>query len=481
MDLQESITQLQQFRAELYQLLPARADALLDLLDALASSPNARSVVELSLSSLFRREYSSVYDGIDACFQASGVETAVADRRAWEQELSRLIGRYLPAPQQRSFWLLGTDTVPVPRPFARTLEDRSYVYHPNPVASQTPVTIGHPYSVVAVLPEKEQPDDPPWVVPLLVRRVASGETATGVGANQLLGLLEDEQQPFHDELCVHVGDSRYSGVDYLGSVGASPNLVTVVRVAENRVFYRAFQEDPEARGQGHPRWYGARFDLKEATTWGDPDETAETTWTTKRGRTLRVQLQAWHNLLMRGTRAQPMHRSPFTLIRAVVLDEQGRRVFKRTLWLIVLGDRRGEVSLIAAWESYGQRFDLEHYFRLGKQRLLLARFQTPDVEHEENWVTLVQLASVQLWLGREIAGVRLRSWERYLPRRRSGVASPSQVQRDWERIIRLMGTPAQAPKRRGKSPGRAKGASPGRRPRPPVVKKPRRIRSTAAH
>jgi hypothetical protein len=176
-----------------------------------------------------------------------------------------------------------------------------------------------------------------------------------------------------------------------------------------------------------------------------------------------------------------MHRFPLTLIRVVVLDEQGQRVFKRTLWLIVLGERRGEVSLIAAWEAYGQRFDLEHYFRFGKQRLLLARFQTPEVAHEENWLTLGQLATVQLWLGREIAGVRLRSWERYLPRRQSGVASPSQVQRDWERIIRLIGTPAKAPKRRGKSPGRAKGASPGRRPRPPVVKKPRRIRSTAAH
>jgi len=125
MDTQEKIAQLQQFRAELYQLLPARADALLDLLDALASRPQARSPVELSLSSLFRREYSSVYDGIDAFFQARAPETAAEERRAWEQELSRLIGRYLPAPQQRSFWLLGTDAVPVPRPFARTLEDRS--------------------------------------------------------------------------------------------------------------------------------------------------------------------------------------------------------------------------------------------------------------------------------------------------------------------------------------------------------------------
>jgi len=130
---------------------------------------------------------------------------------------------------------------------------------------------------------------------------------------------------------------------------------------------------------------------------------------------------------------------------------------------------------VEAWEAYGQRYDLEHYFRFGKQRLLMAAYRTPDVEHEENWLTLVQLATVQLWLAREWAGIRLRPWERYLPQCTSGVASPSQVQRDWERIIRQIGTPARLPKRRGKSPGRAKGTQPGRRQHQPVVKKGKKV------
>jgi len=45
MDAQKTISQLQQFRQELYLLLPWRRDALLDLLDALSSSPSARSPV----------------------------------------------------------------------------------------------------------------------------------------------------------------------------------------------------------------------------------------------------------------------------------------------------------------------------------------------------------------------------------------------------------------------------------------------------
>jgi hypothetical protein len=471
MDTQKTISQLQQFRAELYQLLTTRPDALLDLLDAVSGRPDARSVVELSLSPLFRRGYSSITDAIDAFFQASQPDRAVAERQALNRDLARLIGRYLPTPQRRRFWLFGVDVVPVARPFARTLPDRAFVYQPNPVGSNKPVTMGHAYSVVAFLPEKGQPDDPPWVVPLGVRRVQSHDTARVVGVEQLQALLDDDTQPFHEGFCVQVADSAYSGAGYLGPLGRQPNLVIVTRAADNRVFYRQASADPEASGAGHPTWYGTPCDLKDHATWGTPDDTAETTFTTQRGRTYRVQLLGWHNLLMRGKQTLPMHRYPFTLLRAVVLDEQGQPVFHRALWLLVFGARRGDLSLVEAWDAYRQRYDLEHFFRFGKQRLLLAAYQTPDVEHEENWLTLVQLASVQLWLGRDLAGIQLRPWERYLPQRASGAAAPSQVQRDWERIIRQIGTPAQPPKRRGNSAGRATGTRPGRRPRQPVVKK----------
>ena len=39
--------------------------------------------------------------------------------------------------------------------------------------------------------------------------------------------------------------------------------------------------------------------------------------------------------------------------------------------------------------------------RFGKQRLLMTQFQTPDVEHEENWIQFVLLAYVQLWAAKD--------------------------------------------------------------------------------
>jgi len=85
---------------------------------------------------------------------------------------------------------------------------------------------------------------------------------------------------------------------------------------------------------------------------------------TKRGRKLTVEMQSWDNLLMRGTRDYPMHKSPFTLIRTVVTDENGKRVFKRPMWLTVIGERRDQLSLIEVWHAYRQRYDVEHFFRL---------------------------------------------------------------------------------------------------------------------
>ncbi|MBU1880075.1 MAG: transposase [Chloroflexi bacterium] len=374
---------------------------------------------------------------------------------------------------------MGTDVVPVPRPYAPTLGDKTYVYQPNAVAGNKPVTIGHAYSLTSCLPEKATAD-PPWVIPLVLRRVTSTEKATVVGAAQLQALLTDEQQPFHQDLCVHVADSAYSAAEFLGRVGPLTNLISVTRTPENRVFYRQFGAATEAAPAGHPRWYGERFALKDAATWGPPDETATTQILTRHGHAYTVELQGWHNLLMRGKRGLPMHQHPFTLIRAVIRDEHGQPVFKRALWLIVLGEQRASLSLVDAWAAYRQRYDLEHYFRFGKQRLLLAAYQTPVVEHEENWLYLVQLATVQLWLARELVEAQLYPWERYLPPRATDAAAPSQVQRDWARIIRQVGTPAQAPKRRGKSSGRAKGTRVGRRPRQRVVKKTARTRRKAA-
>ena len=165
-----------------------------------------------------------------------------------------------------------------------------------------------------------------------------------------------------------------------------------------------------------------------------------------------------------------MHLHPFTLIQIQVTDEMGKTVWK-PMWLSVFGQRRHQLTGAQSWQAYRQRYDLEHFNRFGKQKLLMNSFQTPEVEREENWVQLSLLAYVQLWAARDLAVNLPRPWERYLPSSVNGHVTPSVVQRDFTRIISQIGTPAQSPKRRGKSLGRTAGESQPPRPRHQVVKK----------
>jgi DDE superfamily endonuclease len=455
---------LVQFRHRLYQNFTNRADTLMELVDALCSTPSARSVVELCLAPCFRRTYTTLYK-------------ALAEW-TWDQgQLAHLLSPFLPRPQERSFWLLGVDVTPQPRPFAQTLVDRALVYQPNPVAGNTPVTIGHQYSSVALLPEGRAHCSPSWVVPLSTARVASEDDKEGVGAAQIDALLQDRALPFHDAFCVEVADSKYSKPAYLHAHRRHANLVTIVRVASNRTFYREAQGANSRAGAGHPRWYGARFALGDPSTWPPSDTHALTQHVSRRGKRYRVEIQLWHNYLMRGQRKPellPMQRYPFTLVRIVFYDQAGREAFGRPLWLIVVGQRRHELNAFEIYHAYGRRYDLEHFFRFGKQHLLLANFQTPDTEREERWWQLAHLAYAQLWLAREVVEALPRPWERNLPSIQTRQISPSLAQRDFGRIIRQIGTPAQPPKPRGISAGRRLGIRLPPRPRQQVVVKGRK-------
>lgn len=72
--------------------------------------------------------------------------------------------------------------------------------------------IGHAYSHLALFPGEINVNDPPWAVPMIVRRARSDEKATSVGAEQIGVLIKYEMLPFHEEVCVHVADSVYGAV-----------------------------------------------------------------------------------------------------------------------------------------------------------------------------------------------------------------------------------------------------------------------------
>jgi hypothetical protein len=103
------VQRFQEWREQLYNSLGFRRETLLELLDSLSSNQQASTVVELSLNPLFRRDYNSLYKGIQEFFPQPTSEK-------YEAQVNRLleaVSLTIPTSKSRHFNLLGIDTTPL--------------------------------------------------------------------------------------------------------------------------------------------------------------------------------------------------------------------------------------------------------------------------------------------------------------------------------------------------------------------------------
>jgi hypothetical protein len=157
--------QLKQFRQGVYTLLGNAKDALFDLMDAVLVTRNVYSFVELSVSPVFRRQWSSIYE-------------AVEDSKPPREALMRLYIEQLPQIEQL---VLAGDHTAWSRLEAVTLKERTYEHQVQPLSGAKPVTVGQGYSTLAWIPETEGS----WALPLLHERITSFENPIDKAAAQL--------------------------------------------------------------------------------------------------------------------------------------------------------------------------------------------------------------------------------------------------------------------------------------------------------
>ncbi len=158
------IAQFRSFRQHLRGLFKSYSDSIIDLIDAKKSNSNgAYSPVELSISPLFERTYSSIYKAIEKSFNFNDDKKK---KRKKLKNLTRLIAEVTPQPEKRPFYLFATDTTPHPRPYSPTLPERGYIHQSNTVAGNKPIGVGHTFSFVSLMPEKNSQKSAPWSIPL---------------------------------------------------------------------------------------------------------------------------------------------------------------------------------------------------------------------------------------------------------------------------------------------------------------------------
>ena len=227
--LEEILPMFKHFRDRVYHFFPSRRDAAMDLVDSLSSNRTASSVVELSLSPLHRRNYCSITRVLDE-YMSKDVIVAGQQKR----ELTNLLSSACPSMQQRRFHLFAVDCTPEPRVFSPTLEDRSYVYAPNTIYGNKPITLGHKYSITVYLPEKA--NAPPWLIPLACTRIDSTKNSERVGMEQIAACIQS-QSDFTNQLSVSLGDSAYNNSLCLSIAKNNVNQIHISRSRNNKKYF----------------------------------------------------------------------------------------------------------------------------------------------------------------------------------------------------------------------------------------------------
>jgi hypothetical protein len=431
----KQFNKLTEFRQAVYDHgLTRFADAQFDLMDALLLSPPIRSFPELSLSHAFRRQWHSAY---------AAIEEGEQDRE-W---LEHYFIQQIPNQGPQIFSLDGTSWL---QPAAKTLPDRQYVYSPTKMLNSCSIGIGQPYSLLAWAPERHSS----WAPSLSVRRVSSEQTDVEVGVEQVKLLCRQRPEEMKKDLYLIVADAKYGNHRFLGPLREEPCGV-LVRMRRDRVLYG---EPGAYSGKGRPRVHGDRFAFKESETWGEPDEMVEL----KDGRWGTVRLRRWDYLHARQDAS-----TTFSVI--LVETHLEREKPSRPFWLAYQpppGQEAGEQSLASLWYAYQYRWPVEPSIRFRKQYLYwtLPRFQT--LERCQRWTMLVTLAQWQLFLARDLVQDERLPWQ---PAQEN--LTPERVQQSLGGLFCQIGTPAQPPQPRGKSPGWPKGRPRTQKTRHRVVKK----------
>lgn len=422
----ESLKELKAFRNRAYSLLGNGRDGLFDLMDAVLTSRSLPSFAEVSLSPAFQRQWPSVYKSLSRAKPAG----------------EELMGLYLEQLPQQEQLILAGDHTAWPRLFSPTLKERTYEHQPQQSPGSSPVTLGQGYSSLVCVPENQGS----WALPLLHERINSFESPIEKGAQQLRRVCEAiETRP------LSLWDAEY-GCAHFVQLTADIACDKLMRLRSNRVL---FGPPPAYSGRGRPRKHGDKFKLNEPATWWAEEQQIHLNH--ERLGSLRV--QCWSGLHFRKTPDIEM-----TLIQVQRLAPSSLPARHRPLWLIWTG--AGKPDLHTVWQHYLRRFCVDHWYRFIKQRLHWCLPHMSTAQQAEAWSDLMPLMSWQLWLARHQAQHHHLPWQKPLNK-----PTPGRVADAFATFLVAIGTPAQVPKPRGKSPGWPPGKPRPQRQRFPTVKK----------
>jgi hypothetical protein len=418
------------FREEVYQILNPARDAAFEIIDAIATSPYARSAVEVSLSRQMERSFSSVYKGLERSEIDMGQLRPMLVSSAEQQGDLVMFG----------YAIYALDHSPYPRHNAPTVSDRGFVHGANGEE------IGRQYSLLG----RVMYETGSWVGVVDCERISTSTTPTAVGAQQILRLNQTASVPV-----IVTADSEYLTEKILDQ--ATDKLRLLIRFKGNRNLFDKPEERVEGK-RGAPTKHGAKMKLNRAETLREADIRLEV----MEQDGAKAVISVWKELHVE-TRAE----ISLCAIRVEMFKADGSRRFQRPFWLAWTGEL--DLDWATFWRVYLKRFCIEAVHQFTKNSLVWTKARLGSTVREEKWTVLVMLAYWQLLLAAPLARDCRRPWEK--PTAEGKLPTPGRVQRDFSRILCQIGSPARSPKVRGIPSGRPVGFRPKPRPRYDVIVK----------
>ena len=409
----QQINNLIEFRQTVYQTgLTSNQDACFELLDALIERSHADCAAEISMSSLFRRKWSSLYKAIEK----GGVN---------EETLATLFIDQVPKTDVQVYPL---DSTMWAHPAARTLTGMVYGPSPTRALKRHSIVQGHEYSLLGWTAAGRQS----WTPTITVKRVEPTTNSIAVGVEQVRWLCQQRQVAAVTALDVIVADGHYGNHHFFGSL-RQERCALLARLRRDRVL-----DGPPGpyKGRGrHPK-HGRRFACKQPETWGEPDD--EVTFEDERWG--QVRLRRWDNL-----HDKQDAETILSVICAEVHQERDKPPLP--LWL---GYKPGHTDypVRQVWSWFDWRWPVEPSIRFRKQSLFWTLPALQDSAWCDHWTWLNQTAFWFLYLARPLVAEQHLPWQKP-----SAHLTPARVKRAYPALFSVIGTPAAPPQMRGNAPG----------------------------
>jgi len=326
------------FRDDFYACLHRRADALVELADAVLSAGSLPSPVQLSGEPVHRRGWGSLY-------------AALAHGRIGETGLRAPLAGYSLADERPVYAVDGSVWS---RCDAEASPERGYSYHPSRHSAGQPIVAGWSYQWVAQVGVARES----WTAPLDARRAHPRENPNAVAVEQIARLIR--RLPGGGAVPLFVFDAGYDSAQVQQGVG-DRRAALLVRLRAGRCCYGdPPSESPGPKG-GRPWRHGHKLACDDPATWPAPtvEQAAED------AQYGAVRVRAWagvHPKIQAHERRGS--RGPTPIVRGTLIRVEVARLPRPTrepqvLWLWWHGPDDHPLDLDLAWRTYLRRFDLE--------------------------------------------------------------------------------------------------------------------------